>query len=208
MTRRGTENICPNENIIKAALINNYAHINKKPFVVCNELTISEESKIVDLVFCKGNLSYAYEIKAWNDDMRRLPAQLDAYCKLFDYIYVATTANHLDQLQFLPNFVGIVLYSTKTKKIVYKRRAKKNNLIDKKELLMSIPISYIRNNSPYPQYTRSDNDLFSFLQAHNLFIKHTSSKCRWTNNDLKTILHYEDILMNTNYISLDYRQPF
>ncbi len=208
MTRRGTENICPNENIIKAALINNYAHINKKPFVVCNELTISEESKIVDLVFCKGNLSYAYEIKAWNDDMRRLPAQLDAYCKLFDYIYVATTANHLDQLQFIPNFVGIVLYSTKTKKIVYKRRAKKNNLIDKKELLMSIPISYIRNNSPYPKYTRSDNNLFSFFQAHNLFIKHTSSKCRWTNNDLKTILHYEDILMNTNYISLDYRQPF
>ena len=25
------------------------------------------------------------------------------------------------------------------------------------------------------------------------------------NNDLETILHYEDILMNTNYISLDYR---
>lgn len=62
----------PNENIIKAALINNYAHINSKPFVVCSELTISEESKIVDLVFCKDNLSYAYEIKAWNDDMRRL----------------------------------------------------------------------------------------------------------------------------------------
>lgn len=109
----------------KSSLINNYAHINSKPFVVCSELTISEESKIVDLVFCKENLSYAYEIKAWNDDMRRLPAQLDAYCKLFDYIYVATTANHLDQLQLIPDFVGIVLYSTKTKKIVYKRRAKK-----------------------------------------------------------------------------------
>jgi hypothetical protein len=201
----GKIDLHPNENIIKAALINNYAHINSKPFVVCSELTISEESKIVDLVFCKDNLSYAYEIKAWNDDMRRLPAQLDAYCKLFDYIYVATTANHLDQLQLIPDFVGIVLYSTKTKKIVYKRRAKKNHLIDKKELLMSIPISYIRNNSPYSKYTRSDNDLFSFFQAHNLFIKHTSSKCRWTNNDLETILHYEDILMNTNYISLDYR---
>lgn len=81
----------PNENIIKAALINNYAHINSKPFVVCNELTISEEYKIVDLVFCKDHLSYAYEIKAWNDDMRRLPSQLDVYCKLFDYVYVATT---------------------------------------------------------------------------------------------------------------------
>ncbi|WP_276802249.1 sce7726 family protein [Odoribacter laneus] len=123
----GKIDLHPNENIIKAALINNYAHINSKPFVVCSELTISEESKIVDLVFCKDNLSYAYEIKAWNDDMRRLPAQLDAYCKLFDYIYVATTANHLDQLQLIPDFVGIVLYSTKTKKIVYKRRAKKKS---------------------------------------------------------------------------------
>lgn len=197
--------IHPNENIIKAALINNYAHINSKPFVVCSELTISEEYKIVDLVFCKDQLSYAYEIKAWNDDMRRLSAQLDVYCKLFDYIYVATTINHLHQLQLIPDFVGIVLYSTKTKKISYKRQAKRNHLIDKKELLMSIPISYIRDNSPYSKYTRSDNNRFSLSQAHNLFMKHISGKCRWTNNDLNTILHYEDILMNTDYISLDYR---
>lgn len=197
--------IYPNENIIKAALINNYAHINSKPFVVCSELTISEEYKIVDLVFCKDHLSYAFEIKAWNDDMRRLAAQLDVYCKLFDYVYVVTTANHLDQLQLIPDFVGIVLYSTKTKKIIYKRRAKRNHLLDKKELLMSIPILYIRNNSPYSKYTRSDNNLFSLSQAHKLFIEHISGKCRWTNNDLKKILHYEDILMNTDYISLDYR---
>ena len=50
----GKIDLHPNENIIKAALINNYAHINSKPFVVCSELTISEESKIVDLVFCKA----------------------------------------------------------------------------------------------------------------------------------------------------------
>lgn len=197
--------IYPNENIIKAALINNYAHINSKPFVICNELTVSEESKIVDLVFCKENLSYAYEIKAWNDDLRRLPAQIDTYCKLFDYIYIATTSNHLNQLQMIPDFVGIVLYSVETKRIIYKRRAQKNHLIGINELLMSIPISYIRNNSPYPKYTRSDNNLFSFTQAHNLFIKYASSKCRWTQDDLKTILHYEDILMNTDYISLNYR---
>ncbi len=195
----------PNENIVKAALINNYARTNRKPFVVCNELTISDEYKIVDLVFCKDRLSYAYEIKAWNDDMRRLSAQLNIYCKLFDFIYVVTTENHLNQLQSIPDFIGIVLYSTKTKKVVYKRRAKKNHLIDKQELLMSVPILYIRNNSPYPKYTRSDNKLFSLTQAHKLFIDHISSKCRWTSNDLKTILHYEDILMNTDYISLDYR---
>ena len=52
----GKIDLHPNENIIKAALINNYAHINSKPFVVCSELTISEEFKIVDLVFCKDNL--------------------------------------------------------------------------------------------------------------------------------------------------------
>lgn len=197
--------IYPNENIIKAALINNYARINSKPFTVCSELTVSEEYKIADLVFCKDHLSYAYEIKAWNDDMRRLPAQLEVYCKLFDYIYVVTTANHLNQLQFIPDFVGIVFYSTKTKKVLYKRRAKKNHLIDKQELLMSIPVLYIRNNSPFTKYTRSDSHLFSMSHAHKLFIEHISSKCRWTNNDLKTILHYEDILMNTDYISLDYR---
>lgn len=199
------EVIYPNENIIKAALINNYAHINSKSFVVCNELTVSEEPKIVDLVFCKENLSYAYEIKAWNDDLRRLPAQIEAYSKLFDYIYVATTSNHLDQLQIIPDFIGIVIYSPATKKISYKRRAKKNHLIDTNELLMSIPISYIRSNSPYPKYTRADNKLFSLTQARNLFIRHATSKCRWTHNDLKSTLHYEDILMNTDYISLNYR---
>ena len=197
--------IYPNENIIKAALINHYAQVTSKPFVVCNELTISDEYKIVDIVFCKNHLSYAYEIKAWNDDMRRLPAQLDIYCKLFDYIYVVTTENHIKHLQSIPDFVGIVLYSTKTKKVLYKRRAKKNHLIDKQELLMSIPILYIRNHSPHSKYTRSDSDLFSLSQAHKLFIEHISSKCRWTNYDLKTILHYEDILKNPDHILLDYR---
>ena len=108
--------IYPNENIIKAALINYYARINRKPFVVCSELTVSEEYKIADLVFCKDHLSYAYEIKAWNDDMRRLPTQIGVYCKLFDYIYVVTTENHLNQLQSIPDFVGIVIYSGKNGK--------------------------------------------------------------------------------------------
>lgn len=190
-----------NENVVKAAFINHFAKHNKKNFVVCNELIISSKNKVVDLVFCKEQKSYAFEIKAWNDDFRRLNYQVDTYCKIFDYVYVVITHNHLKYISDIPSNVGVVLLSAK-RCISYKRTAQKNKKHDSEELLSSIPLFFIRNILNDKKYTKSSNYL-SLKQLRDLFIKYLHYRQRWSSRELsQSILHYEDITMNTEYVKL------
>lgn len=191
----------PRENIIKAAIINNFARKTAKEFIVCNELTFSSHNRIADLVFCKENKTYAFEIKAWTDDFRRLGPQLDMYCRIFDYIYLAITSNHISSIASLPSYVGIIHFS-RLGSIKYIRKATRNPNIDKQEILMSIPISFIREHSSQTKYTRSNNDLISLKETKGLFSKYLHSKYRWTDSDLASVLHYEDIIRNPDYIKL------
>lgn len=191
----------PTENIIKAAIINNFARRTTKEFIVCNELTFSSHNRIADLVFCKDNKTYAFEIKAWNDDFRRFGHQLDMYCRSFDYIYLVTTSNHISSITSLPSYVGIIHFS-RLGSIKYIRKATLNPNIDKQEVLMSIPISFLRENSSQTKYTRSKSNLITLKETKSLFVKYLHSKYRWTNSDLVNLLHYEDIIRNPDYIKL------
>lgn len=191
----------PNENMIKAALINKFACLSHKPFVVCNELTIAED-KIVDLVFCRENTTIACEVKAWNDDLRRLQSQLSVYCKIFDFIYVVTTENHLNKLKGLPLNVGLILYSSKTGKISFKKSGCHNLNIDFHEVVKCIPISLM-----HKKYKKLiHNNLYSQEDKkviRELFVKLLRDRCRWTSEDLVNKLHFEDIIKNTDHIFLN-----
>ncbi len=189
-----------NENVIKAGIINYFARKNRKPFCVCNELTFSSKKKVADLIFCKDDTSIGIEIKAHNDDFRRIRNQLPIYCKLFDFVYVAITANHIGKIGTIPNTIGIILFSDKGK-VSYLRKAHRNH-VDIAEILLSMPVYFIRTSLSNNKYIRKDNKNFNKRLAHQIFIKYLRTRCRWTNMDLCTSLHYEDITVNTNYIKL------
>lgn len=191
----------PNENIIKAALINHYVKHNSKSFSICNELTISTENKIADIVICKENSSYVFEIKAWNDDFRRLESQISAYNKIFNYTYIITTSNHIEQLKELPLNIGIILFSDK-QNFIYKRKADKNINIDISEVLSSMPLSFIREELHMPQYKQSDQRMITLKKAQKIFLKYLQSRARWKSEELTYTLHFEDILKNTDYVKL------
>jgi len=189
-----------NENVIKAGIINNYARRNHVPFIVCSELTISSQNKVADLVFCKEGITTAIEVKASNDDFRKLGEQIPMYCKVFDYVYVALTSNHIEKTNNIPSNVGIISFSD-AGKISYLRKAMRN-ATDANEILFSVPISFIREQLSDGKYSRQSNNLIKPKAAHNVFIAYLHSKCRWTHDDLKDTLHYEDITRNTDYVLL------
>lgn len=195
-------NIILNENILKARIINNYARKAKKPFFVCNELNIAGNKKIVDIVFCKSNKSCAFEIKAINDDTRRLSSQLETYCNIFDFVYVAVTNNHISKLKEIPDNVGIVTFSCNGK-VIISRHAKQNTSLNINEIISSIPIYFIRKNSQHTKYTRASNSI-SMQEAHQLFTNYLREKSRWSDKELSSILHYEDIIKDTQYMQLNY----
>lgn len=189
-----------NENVIKAGIINYFAQKNHKPFFVCNELTFSSKNKVADLIFCKDGINTGIEIKAYNDDFRRLGNQLPIYCKLFDFVYIAITKNHIGKIDAIPESIGIILFSDEGH-ISYLRKAHRNS-IDINEMLLSMPISFIRTYLLNNKYTRKDNKNFKKRLVRQIFTEFLRERSRWTHKDLHTSLHYEDITINTNYIRL------
>lgn len=182
------------ENIIKASLINHFAKRYSKDFFVCSELMISSDNKIIDIVLNKDNLNYGFEIKSANDDFRRLEDQLDIYSKLFDYLYLVCSPNHISKTYDIPEHIGIIEYN-ESGRITYKRKASRNKNLDTNEILTSIPKYFIKEYS-------SSNQNITQKEIKHLFNKYVQYRSRWTKKDLECILHYEDILMNTDFIKL------
>ena len=184
------------ENIVKAALINHFATVYSKDFYVCNELMISSQNKIIDIVLNKDNLNYGFEIKAANDDFRRLRDQLDMYSRFFDYLYVVCSSNHINSTYSIPSHIGILEY-TKNGKIVHRRKALRNKEFDIQEILASIPKYFLK------EYLVNDVKLAILdKEVRHLFSRYVQYRSRWSKKDLQDTLHFEDILKNTEYIKL------
>ena len=99
---------------------------------VVDELPICAGLSVADLAVVNGSL-HAYEIKGTFDTLTRLPKQITSYNKVFDYITVVTTKNHLaGVLLLVPKNWGVWLMSEIDglieKEIV--REAEKNELRD------------------------------------------------------------------------------
>lgn len=106
--------------------------------IVGYEVMYGSSRRVADMVFISKGYSYAIEIKSEFDTLMRLDGQMQDYQTLFDYILVFSAPKHLGAIKpFLPDFVG--LYSISDKGIQRIQREKKNQYVQKTEMLFSIP---------------------------------------------------------------------
>lgn len=93
-------NLDSNSFIIKARFIdhilNSFCSDN---ICIGQEVMYGTNRLLADLVLVADGKLYAFEIKAYNDDLRRIENQLANYRKIFDFIYVITTENHLANIR-------------------------------------------------------------------------------------------------------------
>jgi hypothetical protein len=85
-----------------------------------------------DIAVINGNI-HAYEIKSAVDTLKRLPSQLEAYTKVFDFISVITEGKHYKKIQsLLPDFVGLYICEEKRGQEVVKQiqKPKKNTSVE------------------------------------------------------------------------------
>lgn len=80
---------------------------------VVDELKLPITKSIIDIAVINGHL-HGYEIKSASDTLQRLPNQLVAYEKIFDFITVVTEKKHYNKIyNVIPDWVGIGLcYAT------------------------------------------------------------------------------------------------
>jgi len=77
--------------------------------LLVDEFSLAYGAARADLAFVNGHLE-GYEIKAGRDTLERLPTQIDAYRKVFEYSWVVTTTGHLDGVRALvPKECGLLV---------------------------------------------------------------------------------------------------
>jgi len=81
---------------IRRELHKNYLSIvtkNDTNSLIINELGLFQGQHKIDVAVINGSL-HGYEIKSEQDNLKRLPAQMDAYNKVFDYIHIIANEKH------------------------------------------------------------------------------------------------------------------
>lgn len=95
---------------------------------IVEELSLPVAKARIDIAVINGSL-HGYEIKSASDTLNRLPGQVEAYTKVFDYLSIVTEGKYADKiLEFIPEWVGVMLCSDTdgTKSIIELRKPSKN----------------------------------------------------------------------------------
>ena len=87
------------------------SYINDPHSKVVEELKLPVAKARIDIAVINGHL-HGFEIKSASDTLHRLPSQIVAYSKVFDYLTVVTEAKYYDRIE-LPEWVGLAVCSDK-----------------------------------------------------------------------------------------------
>jgi hypothetical protein len=134
---------------IKSQLIDFFITDFSNDLFIGNEVMYGTKRKLVDLLVLSNNQLFAIEIKADNDDLRRMQEQIEESKKIFNYIIVCTTITHLEKTkQSLPDDIGI--YCVNEQGVTKIRKPKKQKKLDKTEILYSINSNFLRKELATP----------------------------------------------------------
>ncbi|MFD2968546.1 sce7726 family protein [Sphingobacterium bambusae] len=74
---------------------------------VIDELDLAATKARIDIAVVNGSL-HGFEIKGASDTLKRLPSQIEAYTKIFDYLSIVTESRYLDKIKAsIPKWIGL-----------------------------------------------------------------------------------------------------
>lgn len=120
---------------IRKLLINDFCKVDEyicEDTFFVNEMDICGGLSRVDIAVINGRL-HGYEIKSKQDNLDRLPFQVESYSRVFDTMSIVAYESHLDALRkIVPAWWGIKSISEKGENVVLKcvRKEKLNKKID------------------------------------------------------------------------------
>lgn len=88
-------------------------YIDDSDSKIVEELSLPIAKARIDVAVINGSL-HGYEIKSASDTLQRLPAQIEAYTKVFDYLSIVTEGKYGQKiLDFVPEWIGILICDEK-----------------------------------------------------------------------------------------------
>lgn len=137
--------------------------LNKNADIILgNEVMYGTKRKLVDLLMLDTSNLIGIEIKSSTDDLRRLDKQIEEYNKIFNYTIICSTNKHFSELQkIIPKEVGLMLFTND--KIELKRKPILRKKLDKREILYTIPSSFLRKEYRIKNNSANSDEVRSFL---------------------------------------------
>jgi hypothetical protein len=88
-------------------------YLNDDSSKVVEEMNIPAAKARIDMAVINGHL-HGYEIKSAADTLQRLPNQIEAYTKIFDFLSIVTEGKYFERiLTCTPSWVGVYVCSSK-----------------------------------------------------------------------------------------------
>ena len=155
-------------NNIKGLLVDFLIKQNQgKDYLLGSELFFGSKKRLADVVILNGLLT-GFEIKSKTDDFRRTREQLNDYMKVFDIQILVTTKNHEKKAEkiLMPNEGLIVINDCGD--IEIKKKPKPLFRQEKREILETIPIKFLRKNFQLSSKFKNAKEIRDYLADCNL----------------------------------------
>lgn len=107
--------------------------------IIIDELAVCQGNAKIDIAVINGSIQ-GYEIKSDVDTLRRLPSQIDAYNKVFDYLTIVTRKGHIEGItKIVPEWWGI-LEAMESDGVVFFKPIRKATINNESESLSIIQL--------------------------------------------------------------------
>lgn len=150
---------------------------------VVEELNLPAAKARIDMAVINGHL-HGYEIKSSKDTLQRLPSQLEAYEKIFDYLSVITEKKHSKKLiDLVPSWVNVYVCSEVNDQFVIEL-AQKGSINKNKsgfhlaKILWREELIQILNEKQIPFIQRDRNWILAEIVSSNIKVKELSEIVR------------------------------
>lgn len=149
-------------------------YIEEPNTVMINELDVCAGVSRIDIVVVNGKM-HGYEIKSKQDNLERLPSQIESYNRVFDTMTIVAYRSHMDKIKILvPKWWGIKCIDENNGNVLLKdvRKPKENRNINIQKVAMllwkdemiDLLLNYSNITEGYKSKTRYD--LSQLIQKH------------------------------------------
>jgi hypothetical protein len=107
--------------VLHDEFLNNKDFISDPDTILVNELDVCFGTARIDVAVINGKM-HGFEIKSEQDNLERLPAQIEAYNKIFDTLTVVVSEKHVSNvIKMIPEWWGIYCVSKEKDSLILKK---------------------------------------------------------------------------------------